>query len=130
MTGVCWMTWTPRCIAPCAYAHTTRSWRAVARREVVRGAEHRIPAAAGQVELRDQLLDLAGLTITVSAPQACVHQRARALGAHRHLGVRQPEQALGRMHDRGAGLVLQALVQLEAALVERGPLRGCRSWRG
>jgi len=30
LTGVCWNTWTPARSAPCAYAHTTRSCRAVA----------------------------------------------------------------------------------------------------
>ena len=41
-----------------AYAQATRSWRAVAPLDVMRGAQDRVTAAAGQVDLRDHLLDL------------------------------------------------------------------------
>ena len=47
-----------------------------------------------------------------------VHRGARALGAHRHLGVGQPDDALGLVEDRGAGLLLERLVHLEGVLVE------------
>ena len=58
VTGVCWNMSTPRCDAPAAYAQATRSWRAVAPSTWCDAAQHRVAAAAGQVELRDELLEL------------------------------------------------------------------------
>ncbi len=87
--------------------------------DVVRGAEDRVATAAGQVDLRDELLELGrGDHERSWRRQAVFIRRAGALGAHRHLGVGDPEDALGLVEDLGAGLVLERLVHLERVLVE------------
>ena len=86
--------------------------------DVVRGAEDRVAAAAGQVDLRDELLELGRGDHEGLGATGGVHQGAGALGAHRHLGVGDPEDALGLVEDLGAGLVLERLVHLERVLVE------------
>ncbi len=98
--------------------------------QVMRGAQDRVAAAAGQVDLRDERLDLLGVTMTVSTPRAWLSAHARPLGAHRHLGVGAPQDAAGLVEQVRAGLVLERLVHLAGCACRSGPPRGCRSWRG
>ena len=86
--------------------------------EVMRGTQDRVAAAAGQVDLGDQLLELGRGDHHGLRAAGRVHLCPRALGPHRHLGVGDPEDALGLMEDLGAGLLLEALVELERVLVE------------
>ena len=86
--------------------------------DVVGATQDRVAAAAGQVQLGDQLLELGrGAHERLRAVRR-VHEAARALGAHRHLGMGEPDDALGLVEDRGAGLLLERLVHLEGVLVE------------
>ncbi len=86
--------------------------------DVVARTEHRVATAAGEVELRTQLLDLGGCDEHRLGTACSVEHRPRPFVAHRRLGVRQPEQALGGVHDPAACLVLELGVQIEAVLVE------------
>ncbi len=85
---------------------------------VVAGAEDRPHSAAGEVELGTDLGDALGLDELGAGATGGVDLGAGALGAHPHLAVRQPQEALPLVHHRAPGLLLERVVELERALVE------------
>ena len=88
------------------------------RTHVIRSTKHGIATVASEVYLRTDLLDLLWAHHMGLGAARRVDHRSCSLGAHAGLGVRNPQQALGGVHDPTAGFVFEARIQLEAVLVE------------
>ena len=86
--------------------------------DVMGATQDRVAAATGQVQLGNQLLELGWGAHERLGTIRRVHQAAGAFGAHRHLGMGEPDDPLGLVEDRGAGLLLERLVHHEGVLVE------------
>ena len=104
---------------PAAYAHATRSWRAVAPSTWCERAQDRVAAAAGQVELRDELLELGRRDHARSSRRRPGSSRQRARSVRIAISV-WASQTMPLVWWRIAAPVSSSrrLVQLEGVLVE------------
>src|SRR5205823_510440 len=85
---------------------------------MIGGSGHGPEAAARNIHLRTDSLDLIRLDELCLGAKGLVDFGASALGANTGLTVRKPQQALVAMHDSPARIALQGSVQIDAPLIE------------
>ena len=90
---------------------------------VIGTATYRVPAATAEVELRAMLLCLLRTNhVRVRATRRVEH-RPGPFPAHAGLGMHQPHESAGGMHDPTAGFLFEPFVHIHAVLVEAHRLR-------